>query len=207
MKGPVSRSLSMFSQQEYCIKGNYVAVQISSLILIDWLNAKLLLALASTVILGCESHETHYHIVTDLTVLQIWTLLLNGRVRIWVLLTQRFSEYTGQRKTNPLLRNVYKQNAYFRGNEYIDKPLLMKRNRGRIVEFTQQRDTLTTAASKVKRTLGQGVLYTGRKIYVRGVDLDSQSASRRRRRTGRLKSERVKYGRKSQGTRTREWLR
>jgi hypothetical protein len=31
-------------------------------------------------------------------------------------------------KINPLLRNVYKQNAYFRGNEYIDKPLLKKRS-------------------------------------------------------------------------------
>jgi hypothetical protein len=28
------------------------------------------------------------------------------------------------RHINPLLRNVYKQNAYFRGNEYIDKPYL-----------------------------------------------------------------------------------
>jgi hypothetical protein len=27
-------------------------------------------------------------------------------------------EYTGQRNINPLLRDVYKQNAYFRGNEY-----------------------------------------------------------------------------------------
>jgi hypothetical protein len=45
-------------------------------------------------------------------------------------------------RINPLLRNVYKQNAYFRGNKYIDKPLLKKRNRGRIVEFPQQRDTL-----------------------------------------------------------------
>jgi hypothetical protein len=27
-------------------------------------------------------------------------------------------EYTGLRNTNPLLRNVYKQNGYFRGNEY-----------------------------------------------------------------------------------------
>jgi hypothetical protein len=87
------------------------------------------------------------YIATDLTVLQIWTLLLNGRVRISVLPTQRFSEYTGQRNINPLLRNVYKQNAYFRGNEYIEKPLLKKRNRGRIVELPQQRDGLTNAAS------------------------------------------------------------
>jgi hypothetical protein len=28
------------------------------------------------------------------------------------------SEYTGQRNINPLLRNVNKQNPYFRGNEY-----------------------------------------------------------------------------------------
>jgi hypothetical protein len=40
-----------------------------------------------------------------------------------------------------LLRNVYKQNAYFRGYEYIEKPLLKICNRGRIVEFPQQRDT------------------------------------------------------------------
>jgi hypothetical protein len=39
-------------------------------------------------------------------------------------------EYKGQRNINPLLRNVYKQNAYFCGNEYIEKPLLRKRNRG-----------------------------------------------------------------------------
>jgi hypothetical protein len=69
-------------------------------------------------------------------------LLLNGRVRIPAFPTQRFSEYTGQRNINPLLRNFYKQNAYFRGNEYIEKPLLRERNRGRIVEFPQQRDTL-----------------------------------------------------------------
>jgi hypothetical protein len=61
----------------------------------------------------------------------------------WALPTQQFSEYTGQRKINPLLRNVYKQTAYFRGNEYIDKPLLKKRNRGWFVQFPQQRDTLT----------------------------------------------------------------
>jgi hypothetical protein len=64
-----------------------------------------------------------------------------------------------------LLRNVYKQNAYFRGNKYIDKPLLRKRNRARIVQVPQQRDMLTNAASKVKRALGQGVLYPVRKIY------------------------------------------
>jgi hypothetical protein len=57
-------------------------------------------------------------IVTDLTVLQIWTLLINGRVRISAFPTQRFSDYTGQRNINPLLRNVCKQNTYFRGNEY-----------------------------------------------------------------------------------------
>jgi hypothetical protein len=45
-------------------------------------------------------------------------MLLNGRVRISALPTQRFSEYTEQRNINPLLRNIYKQNAYFRGNEY-----------------------------------------------------------------------------------------
>jgi hypothetical protein len=59
-----------------------------------------------------------YCIMTDLTVLEIWTLLLNGRVRIPAFPTQWFPEYTGQRNINPLLRNVYKQNAYFRGNEY-----------------------------------------------------------------------------------------
>jgi hypothetical protein len=69
-------------------------------------------------------------------------LLLNGRVRIPAFPTQRSSEYTGHRNINPLLRNVYKQNACFRGNKYIEKPLLKKRNRGRIVEFPQQRDTL-----------------------------------------------------------------
>jgi hypothetical protein len=31
---------------------------------------------------------------------------------------QRFSEYTGQRNINPLLRDVNKQNPYFHGNEY-----------------------------------------------------------------------------------------
>jgi hypothetical protein len=56
--------------------------------------------------------------IFDLTVLQMRTLLLNGRVRISAFPTQRFSEYTGQRNMNPFLRNVYKQNAYFRGNEY-----------------------------------------------------------------------------------------
>jgi hypothetical protein len=30
-----------------------------------------------------------------------------------------FPNTRGQRKINPFLRNVYKQNAYFRGNEYI----------------------------------------------------------------------------------------
>jgi hypothetical protein len=30
---------------------------------IDWLTAKLLLALASTIIFGSESHETHDHIL------------------------------------------------------------------------------------------------------------------------------------------------
>jgi hypothetical protein len=54
-----------------------------------------------------------------------------------------FPNTRGQRNINPLLGNVHKQNAYFRGNEYIDKPLLKKRNRGRLVEFPQQRDTLT----------------------------------------------------------------
>jgi hypothetical protein len=44
---------------------------------------------------------------------------------------------------NPLLRNVYKQ------NEYIEKPLFKKRNRGRIVEFPQQRDTLLNGYSTV----------------------------------------------------------
>jgi hypothetical protein len=48
-----------------------------------------------------------------------------------------------------LLRNVYKQNAYFRGSEYINKPLLKKRNRGRIVEFPQQRDTVLNGYSTV----------------------------------------------------------
>jgi hypothetical protein len=66
----------------------------------------------------------------------------------------------GQRKINPFLHNVYKQNAYFSGNKYIDKPLLKKRNRG-----PQQRDTLTNTASKIKRALGQGVLYPVWKIY------------------------------------------
>jgi hypothetical protein len=37
-----------------------------------------------------------------------------------------FPNTWGQRKINPLLCNVYKQNAYFHGNEYIDKPLLKK---------------------------------------------------------------------------------
>jgi hypothetical protein len=107
-------------------------------------------------------------------------LLLNGRVRTWRLLRNDFSEYTGpekderQRKINPWLRNVYKQNAYFRGNIYIEKPLLKKRNRGRIVEFPQQRDTLTNVVSKMKRTLGQGVLSPVRKVYLRGVDFNSQ---------------------------------
>jgi hypothetical protein len=88
-----------------------------------------------------------------------------------------------------LLRNIYKQNAYFRGNKYIDKPLLKKRNKGRIVEFPQQRDTLTNAVSKTKRTLGQGVPYPARKIYLRGVNFDSHRdpASRRRRRKGKSK--------------------
>jgi hypothetical protein len=70
-----------------------------------------------------------------------------------------FPNTRGQRKIHPLLRNVYKQNAYFRGNEHIDKPLLNKRNKGLTVEFPQQLDMLTNAASKIKRTLGQGVLY------------------------------------------------
>jgi hypothetical protein len=35
------------------------------------------------------------------------------------------------------------------GNEYIDKPLLRKRNTGRIVEFPQQRDTLFNGYSTV----------------------------------------------------------
>jgi hypothetical protein len=48
---------------------------------------------------------------------QMWTLLLNGRARISALPTQRFFEYTGQININPLLRDIYKQNAYFRGNE------------------------------------------------------------------------------------------
>jgi hypothetical protein len=124
-------------------------------------------------------------------------LLLNGRVRAWRLLRNDFSEYTGpekderHRKINPLLRNVYKQNAYFRGNEYIDKPLLKKRNRNSIVEFPQQRDTLTNTASKIKRTLRQGVLYPARKIHLRGVDFGNQellsqlSAFRQREETSR----------------------
>jgi hypothetical protein len=84
-----------------------------------------------------------------------------------------FRIHERQRKINPLLHNVYKQNAYFRGNEYIDKPLLKKRNRDWIVEFPQQRDTLTIAASKIKRILGQGVLYPVWKIHLKGVDLNS----------------------------------
>jgi hypothetical protein len=64
----------------------------------------------------------------------MWTLLLRPGTDL-ASPTQRFSEHTGQRNINPLLRNVYKQNAYFRGNEHIDNPLLKKRNRGRIVEF------------------------------------------------------------------------
>jgi hypothetical protein len=47
-------------------------------------------------------------------------------------------------------------------------------NRDRIVEFPQQRYTLANAAFKIKRTLGQGVLYPVRKIHLRGVDFDSQ---------------------------------
>jgi hypothetical protein len=48
-----------------------------------------------------------------------------------------------------LLRNVYKQNAYFHGNEYIEKPLLKKRNTGQIVEFPQKRDMLLNGYSTV----------------------------------------------------------
>jgi hypothetical protein len=40
-------------------------------------------------------------------------------------------------------------------------------NRDRIVEFPQQRYTLAKAASKTRRTLGQGVLSAVRKIYLR----------------------------------------
>jgi hypothetical protein len=47
-------------------------------------------------------------------------------------------------------------------------------NRDQIVEFPQQRYTLANAASKTKRILGQGVLSPVRKIYLRGVDFDSQ---------------------------------
>jgi hypothetical protein len=36
------------------------------------------------------------HIVTDIMILQIWTLLVYGRVRIPSFPTQRFSEYTRQ---------------------------------------------------------------------------------------------------------------
>jgi hypothetical protein len=37
-------------------------------------------------------------IVTDFTILQIWTLLVNGRVRIRAFPTQRFSKYKRQRR-------------------------------------------------------------------------------------------------------------
>jgi hypothetical protein len=83
-----------------------------------------------------------------------------------------FPNTRGQRKINPLLHNVYRQNAYFRGSGYIDKPLFKKlpgqRTRNvtetELVEFP----TLANAASKTKRTLGQGVLSPVRKIYLRG---------------------------------------
>jgi hypothetical protein len=65
----------------------------------------------NSVVNKVSSDWDYVYIVTDLTVLQIWTLLLNGRVRISAFPTQRFSEYTGHRNINPLLRNVYKQNA------------------------------------------------------------------------------------------------
>jgi hypothetical protein len=39
--------------------------------------------------------------------------------------------------------------AILLGNEYIEKPLLRKRNTGRIVEFPQERDTLFNDYSTV----------------------------------------------------------
>jgi hypothetical protein len=68
-------------------------------------------------IIGLNSYPRKKNIVTDLTVLQIWTLLINGPVRISALLRNGFPN-TRDRNINLLLRNVYKQNAYFRGNEY-----------------------------------------------------------------------------------------
>jgi hypothetical protein len=93
----------------------------------------------------------YMYTVTDLTVLQIWTLLLNGRVRISSLPTQRFSDYTGQRNINPLPRNVYKQNAYFRGNEYCQ-----------LLSF------LSNQIVGTEDTTVRGVLYPGREICLWG---------------------------------------
>jgi hypothetical protein len=72
-----------------------------------------------------------------------------------------FPNTRGQRKINPLLRNVCNQNAYFSGNKYIDKPLLKKlpgQTKTELLEFPQQRYTPTNAASKTKKNLGEGVL-------------------------------------------------
>jgi hypothetical protein len=93
---------------------------------------------------------------------QMWSLLLNGRVWTWCLLRNNFPEYTVLQMWS-LLLNGYNQSAYFSGNKYTGLT-----NRGRIVEFPQKRDMLTNVVSKIKRTLGQGVLYPVLKIYLSG---------------------------------------
>jgi hypothetical protein len=50
-------------------------------------------------------------------------------------------------------------------------------NGDRIVEFPQQRYMLAKAASKTKRTLGQGVLSLVREDLLKRVDFDSQEQS------------------------------
>jgi hypothetical protein len=100
-----------------------------------------------------------------------------------------------------LLRNGYNQNVYLSGNKYIGIPLPMKllRQQRRIVEFPQQRYMLANAASKTKRTLGQGVLSLARKIY---FDFDSQEqlAVSIQEQTNRLKRDHRTGNRRDQRT-------
>jgi hypothetical protein len=89
--------------------------------------------------------------------------------------------------------------------------------------FTRQRVHRQTVTAEMKtRTVQGGVCYPNHLAGINGSQFRSKKrnpcgggveylhrdpASRRRRRKGSLKSDTVKYGRKSQGARTREWLR
>jgi hypothetical protein len=141
--------------------------------------------------------------VTDLTVLQIWTLLLNGRLRILAFPTKRFSFRIYGTEKYKFIATRCQQT----------EPILLRQR----ILLTVKNFLSNQIVATEYTTVREGVLYPVREICLKGINLDSQKAGSNTstvtlrvvggNEKGNLKSETVNYGRKSQGTRTRERLR